>query len=343
MVCCLESPGPLAEEIEAMGIPLFALGKRPGVDFGAIWRLSRLLREQQVDIVHMHNRAVYFQGVLGAKLARTPVLIYTKHGRNYARQRHRRWMNAWCNRQVDMIVAVSEDVRKVLLEIEKMPPDRVVTIVNGIDICKYAAARMGRDELRAEMGLPPGEKVMGIVARLSPEKDHDNLLQAFAQVWRADGNITLLIVGDGKLRDHLESLARQLGVSDKTRFLGSRSDVARLLGVFDVFVLSSITEGTSLTILEAMAAGLPVVATDVGGNSALVADGETGFLVSPRNPDALAWAILKVLSDPGLAQAMGEAGQRRAEAEFGREAMARRYEAVYEKAMALKTGLTINR
>jgi sugar transferase (PEP-CTERM/EpsH1 system associated) len=327
MVCCIEGRGPLSEEIESSGIPVFYLRKTASRDYPLVLKLASLLRRHEVVIVHTHNPSPHFYGVLAARIAQTPIIIHTKHGRNYPERLRRVFLNNVLSRLTDKVVAVSEDARNVALEVEKVVPSKVVTITNGIDVERFS--QHDADHKRDEIGIPTGHFVVGNVARLAAEKDHTTLLKAFSLVLKELPNTSLLIAGDGELRGELRSISEQLGISQSVSFLGLRKDVAELLHIFHLFALSSITEGTSLTILEAMAASLPVVATDVGGNSKLVVNGKTGIVVPPRDPNALAEAIINILSNPDKAAQMGMYAHKRFTENFSLTHMLEKYENLY--------------
>jgi glycosyltransferase involved in cell wall biosynthesis len=203
--------------------------------------------------------------------------------------------------------------------------ERVRTICNGIDVQRFTYTGSQRD----------GPAVL--VARLSPEKDIDTLLRAAALAVAHDPAFRLEIAGDGPCREALRQTCAELGLQEQVRFLGQVRDVPGLLARAGMFVLSSISEGISLTLLEAMACGLPLVATRVGGNPEVIAEGETGFLVPPQNPPALADALLRLRRDPSLCMQLGQAGRRRVEARFDVRRMVEQYQELYRGANALNT------
>jgi glycosyltransferase involved in cell wall biosynthesis len=188
------------------------------------------------------------------------------------------------------------------------------------------------------LGLREDAFVFGIVARLSPAKDHAHLLRAFAGLAAVDTRVRLVVVGDGELRADLLQLVRELGVKDRVVLTGSREDIATLLGAFDCFVLSSYTEGLAMTLLEAMAAELPLVATRVGGNAEVVVDGETGIVVPARDTARLSEAMQWMSTHPAEARAMGARGRERAQARFSVEAMVSAYQDAYARALARRGG-----
>jgi sugar transferase (PEP-CTERM/EpsH1 system associated) len=232
---------------------------------------------------------------------------------------------------VDQFVTVSRDLGRWLVEDIGISGHKVMSICNGVDTERFSPG--GRQAARAALGIGPESIVIGTVGRLDPVKDHVGLLQAFSQL-AADPRALLVIVGDGPTRATLAATAAGLGLGGRVRLLGERDDVPAVLTGFDIFVLSSIAEGMSNAILEAMATGLPVVATRVGGNPELVADGSSGFLVEPGSPAALADALRRYLGDPGLLARHGRAARELAQAEFSLERMVGEYGQLYGRLLA---------
>jgi glycosyltransferase involved in cell wall biosynthesis len=230
---------------------------------------------------------------------------------------------------VDEIVAVSEDARTELLKHNAVRPERVKVILNGIGLDRTPQDGDAGARLRREFDIPADARVIATVGRLAEEKDHASLLRAFRRVIDRGVPAHLLIVGGGELELQLKQMRRTLGLETAVTFAGFRRDVPDLLNGIDLFVLSSKMEGISLTLLEAMAAGKPIVATKVGGNEEVVADGRTGLLVPPEAPAALADAILAMLLEPRTAEAVGRRGLARVRELFSVERMAEEYLALY--------------
>ena len=336
-LCCLEEPGILIHEAEKIGVKVLTLNKKKaGIDYKSIFNLAKALKEYKIDIVHTHNPGSHFYGAIAGKIAKVPVIINTKHGRNPSYSRWNLIQKKLLSYITDKIVAVSEDARKMAIEIEKIPHRKVTTILNCIDIDKYNV-KVDKELKRQELGISKDDFVIGIVARLSPEKDHNTLLDAFRHVLDKSGqNVKLVIVGDGILKEELKQKSRILSITDNTIFLGERHDVPELLATFDLFVLPSLTEGISLTLLEAMSAGLPIVATNVGGNPEIVIDNKSGMIVPPQNINSMANAIIRIMSDKDTAKQMGLAGKIRAQERFSIEAMVSQYEQLYRDILNLK-------
>jgi glycosyltransferase involved in cell wall biosynthesis len=264
------------------------------------------------------------------RAALRPSVVHTKHGRNHPDDGRRVMVNRVAAAFSDRVVAVSEDARKVALEVERIEPHRLVVIRNGVDTAKVCPGD-GSDARRA-LGVLADTFHIGCVARLSLEKDHATLLEAFAMLRARLPQAHLTLVGDGALRTELEELAARLGVREAVTFKGFTSDVASLLPAFDVFALASRTEGTSLTLLEAAAAGLPIVATRVGGNAEIVVDGESGLLVPAGEPRAFADALF-ALAMSGDRRVMGARGRDGVVARYDLANMVAAYDTLYTEVL----------
>jgi L-malate glycosyltransferase len=327
---CLDEVGPLGEELRAEGFPVHLLGRRPGLDWGCPLRLARLLRAERVDVVHAHQYTPFFYG-LAARLPgpRRPIL-FTEHGRHqpdYPRPK-RMLANRLLLTRRDRVVGVGAAVRQALIANEGLPARRVGVLYNGVDVDAFAAAA-DRAAARRELGAGPDDFVLLQVARLDYLKDHATAVRTLARVAAQVPQARLVLVGDGPERPGIEALVRNLNLGDHVRLLGTRQDVGRLLPGGDVFLLTSVSEGIPVTVLEAMAAGLPVVATDVGGVAEVVKDGQTGLLAPPAEAEALARHVLRLAADPGGRGRMGLAGRERAFALFSEEQMLAAYDRLY--------------
>ncbi|MEK7703135.1 MAG: glycosyltransferase [Nitrospirota bacterium] len=334
-VCSLTSRTAMAAEFEQCGIPVHRLNKRDGLDPFLPSRLSRLLQEHQVHILHTHNPGPFFYGFLGAKLSETTKLVHTEHSslpRNY---RLMSKIISFFSRGFEKIISDSHSVTEHMIVVQGLPAEKIATIYNGIDTDLYATAL--RDEaLLSEFGIPMGSKIIGAVGRLESEKNHATLLSAFQKVSRIIPNAYLVIVGDGTLRDQLTAQARSLHIDTHVVFLGSRRDVYRLLPLFDLFVLPSKSEGLPLAILEAMAAKIPIVATRVGGIPEIIRDQETGWLVPPEDSAAMGEGIVALLLDRKRANSFSEAAFKVVVSRFSIQAMVSQYEVIYEEAFKKK-------
>jgi sugar transferase (PEP-CTERM/EpsH1 system associated) len=316
------------------GVDVIALAERPGSPKLNTLRMARVFRAWRPDVVHTRNWTC-IDAVLGARLAGVPVVIHGEHGReagdpegrNALRRRVRRLLAPL----VTEFVAVSQDLARWLVEDVGVPAAKVTQIYNGVDTEAFSPA--DKEAARRTLGIRDGAVVIGTVGRLDPVKDHRGLLEAFGRTARHP-QAQLVVVGDGPCRAELEQVGRRLGLDGRVLMLGERQDVARILRALDVFALPSLGEGISNALLEAMASGLPVIATRVGGNPELVDDGVTGTLVSPRSAEALAAAFDRYLSDPALIRKHGEAGRQRALRDFSLDRMFGAYDSLYSRLLA---------
>lgn len=329
-VACLFERGALAAELDAIGVPVIACGKQRGFDLAAVRRLRAAIRAHGTEVLNTHNAMAHYYAAIaspGLRLRR----INTRHSMGVtARHRRRDWLYRASMIGTDTVISVSRAALEAALAQHLVPAAKAVAIPNGIPIGEFRPrSDEARRRLAETLGLPAGSAVLGTVGRLHPAKDHALLLRAFAQLVTGHPQAALVVVGDGALRTDLERDAEALGIADRVRFLGDRSDVKALLCAFDLFVMSSRTEGYSIALVEACAAALPIVATAVGGNPEIVEDGRNGLIVPPGDAAALTAALVALLTDSPRRAAMGEAARHWALANGSVEAMAERYQAVY--------------
>ncbi|HEX5444153.1 MAG TPA: glycosyltransferase [Pirellulales bacterium] len=312
----LTSRGSLAKQIEACGWPVVSLHCGPGRRTGMIFRLAQLFRRLRIDVVHTHNSRSLLYGAPAARLARVDRVIHTRHGQLYGASASGIRTFRWATWFTDQVVCVSDDSARLSLA-DGVAARRIRTVVNGVDPARFAF-----------LGPARGATVVAI-GRLSPEKGFDTLIEAIAHAAPEHPSLRLELAGDGPCLADLRRLAKRLGVGDRVTFLGEVADVPAVLARAALFVLPSLTEGISLTLLEAMARGLPVVATSVGGTPEVVVDGETGRLAPPRAPGELARCIVSMLRDPDACRRMGLAGRIRVEARFDVRRMVENYQQLY--------------
>jgi len=308
--------GALAGDLEGCGATVIAMGQPSGLKPSLIYRLTRLFRRLKPDVVHTHDHRALFYAGPAAWAARVPLVINTRHGRNCHFSPRQVAVGRYLAGLVDRYVCVSDDVRTQCVA-EGIAPSRLLTILNGIDVERFAFS-----------GPCQGGPIIA-VARLSPEKDIANLVRATAMAVERAPDLRVEVAGGGPCREQLVRLAAELGVADRIVFLGEVRDVPAALARARMLVLPSRSEGIPLTVLEAMACGLPVVGTRVGGLPEVVEDGVTGLLVPPADPAALAAAIVQTWSDPDRLDRLGHAGRRRAEECFDVRRMVAQFEALY--------------
>jgi len=298
-IVCMNREGCFADTLRSHGIKVTLLQKNQHrADLWYPVRLAAFLRRKKTHILQMHP-GVFIFGALAGRMAFTPCTVYTEHGRAVVDDPVRQAEDKLAVKLVDRVVAVSSNLNDMLVERIKAPRRKLVTIINGIATDMFAT-RPRPATLVHEFGLPPDCRVIGTVARLDEIKDQLSMIRAFEIVCQRVGDCRLFLVGDGPLRDDLTVYINQQNLQGKVIITGQRSDVPDFLNLFDVFVLSSLSEGTSISLLEAMASGVPPVVTRVGGNPDIVEHGTDGLVVEPRDPEALADAIAKLLLDGEL-------------------------------------------
>lgn len=330
-VACVFARGALAGELESAGVPVHACGKRGGPDLRAIGRLRRRIADHRTTVLHTHNAVAHYHAVaaaLGLGVART---INTRHGMGVQQARGRReWLFRRALARTDVVATVCEAARREVAAAGLIPASKLVAVPNGIRLDGFAPGGAAeRAALAAELGLPPGTRIVGAVGRMNPAKDPPLMLEAFRRLHATRPDTALVWAGDGAERAGFEAAARAAGLAGRVFALGDRGDVPRLLRGFTVYAMSSRTEGYSIALLEACASGLPIVATDVGGNAEIVRGGHNGCIVPAGDPAALAAALGELLDDPARAAALGAAGLAFAHAEGSLAAMAARYAALY--------------
>ncbi len=312
------------------------------LDVVALARLVRLFRRYQVGLIHAHSPRAAFLGRVAAGLLGLPIIV-TVHVPAYEYvsgpglcSRSKRWLYRHVERILnhaltDHLIYVSSRIGRQAVEGGLAPPSRMSIIENGIDVSPFAECKHGR-RIREELGASLQTIVLCCIGRLTEQKGVDILLEAFRLLEPSKRNLHLWLIGDGPQRAALEAQARQFGLDTAVQFLGFRNDVPDLLLAADVFVLPSRYEAMPVSVLEAMAAGLPCVVTDVGDNAVLVEDGVSGRVVPPQDPAALAAALEQLLVDAELRRAMGNTGRRRAR-HYSADWMVARTLAVYERVL----------
>jgi len=322
-------------------VPVFALKKPPGNSPATLVRLWRLLRRLRPDILHTRNLGA-LEATLPAALARVPVRIHGEHGRdvddldgtNTRHQIVRRLHKPF----VHQYIALSQDLESYLQHKIGVPPSRIAQIYNGVDLTLFHPAGEHHDAEPQPNPFGPGHFVIGTVGRMQDVKDPLTLARAFVRLMRtmprAEQRLRLAMVGDGPLRERVRLLLAEAGVIEFAWLPGNRDDVAHIMRSFDLFVLPSLAEGISNTILEAMASGLPVLATAVGGNPELIQSGVTGTLVPRDNPDSMAHAMRAYADSTDLCRLHGSEARRTVERRFGMEGMVNAYMTIYDKLLA---------
>lgn len=321
------------EQVTLVGLPPGRRANRlPLAQLRRLWQVRRHVRAREPDVVHTY----FFWPIIYGRLLKRMGLI-----RHLVENREDQGFNLspWNYRMLkatsgvpDQVICVSEAVRQVVLEREGMQEKRTVVIHNGVELPEATCSAAQLCEVRKELGFSSAHWIVGMVANLNRAvKGVGYFVEAMPLILEEVPEARFVILGEGPEEASLRSRARELGVENRVVFAGFRPDIERFYPVMDVSVLTSLSEGLSMTVLESMSFGLPVVATRVGGNPEIVRDGESGFLVPPRDPAAFARRVVELLSNPGLREGMGRAGRRVVEREFTLSATAARYEEVYEE------------
>lgn len=324
-VCCLQRVGAFADRL-GPGVAVTSMDLQPGNHPWMAVRLARLLRAWKVDIVHTRNAESFFYGVVAARLAGVRAVVHSEHGRQFPERPLRAWLQRLLLRSVNVAFTVSQQLKSDLQRELHVPADRFEVVYNGVDVERFLCQRTRALTQSAAHGL-----LIGSVGRLVPVKNYALLLEAVARLANFR-SCRLLLIGDGPERAGLERLAARLGLGSRVAFCGHRDDVPQLLEQVDVFVLPSLSEGMSNTLLEAMAAGLPVVASDVGGNRELIEPDRTGMLFRSGDVAALTGRLEQLLGSSELRARLGEAAALRVRAEFSMQAMLARYAQLYRRA-----------
>ena len=332
-VCCLDEEGSWGEGLRLEDVGVTALRRRNGFQPQLGRAIARIAAQHGARVVHCHHYSPFVYASIARLWSPNLRIIFTEHGRlsDAAPSAKRRTANRVLAHAPREVVTVSSELKQHLVA-EGFPTSKVNVIYNGIDVGTVPSADL-RARIRRELGIPDNAVVVGTVARLDPVKDLQTLIRAIAKQRGERDPMMLLVVGDGSERERLEAATRELGAGSSVRFLGHREDARELLAACDVYANSSISEGISLTILEAMAAALPVVATRVGGTPEIV-DTTCGRLVPSRDAEALASTLAALAADSTLRRTLGREARGRVEQRFTLDRMVREYRDAYYAAAA---------
>jgi len=325
--------GWLAEQVRRREVPVCFLqaGGRGLVDWRLVWNLRRLMRRQRVDVVHSFLLFMNCYGAVAAWLARRPMIAGVRGtSSDLASSRQVLAYRLAC-RLASRVTVVSEDLGRSVASVLGVPASKMLITPNGVDSERFRPDEEVRAAARQELGIPPQALLVGTVGRLEAVKAQADLVRAVAELSERLPDLHLLILGEGSERGALESLAREAGLATRVHLPGFREEVERVLPALDVFVLPSLSEGMPNALLQAMAAGLPAVASDVGGNPEVLRVGETGLLVPAGDCYELARAIERLLTNRELAAKMGAAGRARVQREYSQVAFIRRHERLYRE------------
>ena len=340
-ICAFSKYDFYPERVNEDKTKIYNIGKTKGNDPTIPIKLTKIFREWRPHIVHTHAWGTLCEGVMAAKLAKIPVVIHGEHGTIQGKKANV-FIQRLFWRLTDQVLSVSKNHKDKLLETIGFPKHKIMVLANGVDARRfykqkeYSATGNGNH-------LPETKDIIiGTVGRLESVKNQALLIRSFADLLKRFSGVKLWIVGGGELKEQLENLAGSMGASSDIVFLGKRDDIPELLNQMDIFVLPSISEGMSNTILEAMSSGLPVVACRVGGNPELVKDGVTGFLVPSKNKEAMGRAMALLAENEEKRKIMGAAARKRIENQFSLTVMVKRYEQLYVQQCRKKCNPTIH-
>jgi glycosyltransferase involved in cell wall biosynthesis len=333
VVVCIHEAGPIGREIAAAGAPVKVLGLTPGVRRPIdVIKLRNVLFELAPDIVHTFLLTGSLYGRFAAMLAGVPVIVGSEVNIYEHKRRWHAWAERWLMHGTDAVVASAEAVREFYVRQIGAERSKIEVIYNAVDWSQLTTT-VGRDEMRASLGIPANAPLAGIIARLTEQKAHRVLFEAVAR--QADlANVHLLVVGDGELRGDLRQRVESLGLQSRVHFAGARRDLGNVLTAIDVFVMPSLWEGLPLSLVLAMGAGLPVVATAVAGIPEVVANGERGLLVAPGDVDGLGAALARVFGNAAERARLGEAARAFVRPRFGVDGYVRSITTLYDRLLA---------
>ncbi len=328
-IFCIETPlGPWGEELQAAGIPITTQARQPGFDTRLIGAIRGHIKEHNIDILHCHQYTPWVYGALAAAFTKTKV-IFTEHGRFYpdASSWKRRWVNPILLKLTDHVTAISKATKQALVDYEFIPAERIEVIYNGIK--PLIANNEDVQRLRDSLGLSGKHYILGTVARLDPIKNQKMMINAFSSVLQTQPEAKLIIVGDGEEMSSLREQVKQLGIQNSVIFTGYKPQPSAYIALIVVFLLSSFSEGTSMTLLEAMSLGKPCIVTNVGGNPEIITNGTNGYVTPNDDAEEFAKATVALLKDQNLYEKMSGAAQQVFNEKFNVTDMSQRYHNLY--------------
>lgn len=333
LVLCLRNMGEFVPDVEKLGIKVVYLPqKESGADYFSFLKVAKILREENVEIIHTHNTQPFIDGTIGALLSGVKSIIHTDHARDFPDKKRYMFAEWVMSHFAYKVVGVSDHTSYNLNKYERIPTRKITTITNGIDESIYNV-NINIENKKRELGIKEKGFVIGLGARLSEQKGITYLLKAMPAIIEEFSDITLVIAGIGECERELKREVNDLGIATNTMFIGARLDMQEVLKVYDLYVLPSLYEGLPMVLLEAMAAGSPIVATDVGGNSMAIEHGVNGSLVESMNPTILAQEVISLLKDKNLREQYVKNGYVIFRKKFSARTMTEQYEKLYLNAV----------
>ena len=329
-IFCIEQPiGPWGKELEENGTEIFSKHRKDGFDLSLVIELRAFIRNQNIDIIHCHQYTPWVYGALAAIGLKTKV-IFTEHGRFFpdSSSWKRKIINPILSFFTDHITAISKATKRALVDYEFLSANKITVIYNGIKALPKAN-KIEKDDLKQQLLIEDDDIVLGTVARLDPIKNHEMMLNAFSDVVVKQPKTKLVIVGDGELLAILKAQCEELKIVDKVIFTGYITKPSSYIQIFDIFLLSSLSEGTSMTLLEAMSVGKPCVVSDAGGNAEIIQNGLNGIVTENDNSSCFSRALLQMISDSDKTKSMGQLASNRYEQQFSETTMNIQYARLY--------------
>jgi len=327
-ILCIESPiGPFGEILSKQGYQVDSISRKEGFDVKLIFQIRKYVIQHKIDVLHCHQYTPWVYGVLASIFTGTKV-IFTEHGRFYPDRSSwkRKYINPFLVRLTDHITAISKATRQALVDYEYIPASKIDVIYNGIAELESNITKS--QQLRKKLSIPEDSLILGTISRLDPIKNHRLLISSFAKIQHPE--LILLIVGDGEIRSNLENLVKQLGISEKVIFTGFQTTPVDYLQLMDIFLLPSLSEGTSMTLLEAMSLSKACIVTDVGGNPEIIEDNVSGLVTPSDDEKRLITACDLLLKDSKLRKKLGDAGRAQFEERFTVQSMLKNYQDIYQ-------------
>jgi glycosyltransferase involved in cell wall biosynthesis len=328
-ILCIESPiGPIGEMLSEKGYKIDALSRKAGFDVKLVLEIREYVKQHQINVLHCHQYTPWVYGALASVLTGAKV-IFTEHGRFYPDRSSwkRKYINPLLVKLTDHITSISKATKQALVDYEYIPASRIDVIYNGI--AELEGNIEEAQQLRKKLSIPKDTLILGTISRLDPIKNHRLLISSFAKVQKENPKLRLLIVGDGELRPNLEQQVKELEISDKVVFAGFQTNPVDYLRLMDVFLLPSFSEGTSMTLLEAMSMAKPCIVTDVGGNPEIIEDQISGLVTPSNDENRLVAACSLLIKDSNLRKKLGDAGKAQFEERFTIQCMLSNYKAIY--------------